>query len=120
MRAEGRYRALIPHPSERGCLPVAWKIRKIGKNAGVDFIRLPASQTLQVACSNARSDGSRTRFAVQLRTSFIKRRADQAMRSPNRPGESVVAFDNDHGMAEQGIKEGKGAITWSRRAVNRR
>jgi hypothetical protein len=34
-----------------------------------------------------------------------------------RPAERIVAFYNHRGMAEQRIKEGKGAIKWTRLAV---
>jgi hypothetical protein len=35
-----------------------------------------------------------------------------------RPGERVVAFYNQRGTAEQWIKEGKGAIKWTRIVLN--
>ena len=42
----------------------------------------------------------------------IKYRADQMSRA--RPAERVVAFYNKRGTCEQWIKEGKGAIKWTR------
>ena len=102
-------------------------------------IRLPANRFCRngsATCSSARSAGRRTRCAVPMPASAIRpeagrSRAGWSPRSNGIPAsfipasasslrtwraraESVVAFYNKRGTCEQWIKEGKGAIKWTR------
>ena len=87
-------------------------------------------------CSRARSGVRRTKCAASTRTSPIRPEAGQNPRrvvakvewhpgdlyprvgfivtNMARPAENVVAFYNKRGTCEQWIKEGKGAIRWTR------
>ena len=87
-------------------------------------------------CSSARSDDRLTRCGDTMPTSAIRREAgpsrtgwsprsngtlesfipasDSFVTNMSRPAERVVAFYNKRGTCEQWIKEGKGAIKWTR------
>jgi Transposase DDE domain group 1 len=85
-------------------------------------------------CWRGRSDGRRTTCAGHMRASIIKPEAGRSrvvakvewhpgelypcvgfiVTNMARPAENVVAFYNKRGTCEQWIKEGKGAIKWTR------
>jgi hypothetical protein len=66
-------------------------------------------------CSRAQSDDLRTMCADCMPISAIRPKPGPSIvTNMSRPAERVVAFYNKRGTCEQWIKEGKGAIKWTR------
>jgi Transposase DDE domain group 1 len=68
-------------------------------------------------CSRAQSDGTKPRRViakVEWHPGELYPRVGFIVTNMSRPAERVVAFYNKRGTCEQWIKEGKGAIKWTR------
>ena len=72
-------------------------------------------------CSSAQSDDHRTRCIVPCQFTYqagscgeLYPRVGFIVTNLSRPADRVVAFYNKRGTCEQWIKEGKGAIKWTR------
>jgi hypothetical protein len=136
-----RYRDTVKRLYFRGDAAFANpEIYKFLEAEGMGYaIRLPANSILQSktdTCSSARLGDRRMSCAATSPASAIRRKAgrnpDGSWRRSSgtpmsftprvgfivsnlaRPAERVVAFYNQRGTAKQWIKEGKGAIKWTR------
>ena len=114
--------------------PRNWPIRdKISANMQSGCRRIGSCRKGAAICSSARSGDRRTRCdattpasGAELEQATLRRakvewhpgelypRVGFIVTNLARPAERVVAFYNQRGTAEQWIKEGKGAIKWTR------
>ena len=77
-------------------------------------IRLPANQVLQSRIGYLLTRPRRVIAKVEWHPGELYPRVGFIVTNMSRPPERVVAFYNKRGTCEQWIKEGKGAIKWTR------
>jgi hypothetical protein len=70
--------------------------------------------TCNVAAESRRAAALDRRHHLERHPGELIPRVGFIVTNMNRPAERVVAFYNKRGTREQGIKEGKGAINWTR------
>ena len=93
--------------------------RRSGSNTRSGYRPTRFCRAGSAICSRAQSDDLRIMCAGSMPISAIRpepgpSRGGLSPRSSGRPAERVVAFYNKRGTCEQWIKEGKGAIKWTR------
>jgi hypothetical protein len=86
-----------------------------------DYRPTKSSSIGSATCSSAQSDDHRTRCIVPCQFTYqagscgeLYPRVGFIVTNLSRPADRVVAFYNKRGTCEQWIKEGKGAIKWTR------